>query len=226
MSGTILNPAIESKDLGINEYDYFQFQSTFPVQNRPIYYTPVTDVSYKNMQSALPKLRDLLGETIDQYPNGKILVHTVSYDIRNYLMNNLRTDREIITHDTSTRTEMLNHFKESKNSVIMSPSFDRGVDLPEEDNCQCVFVCKMPFMNLGDPQVKARKALPDGAEWYALKALQSLMQMTGRSIRSSTQKCDTVIADSNFARLRYLTRFYIPKWWSDAIINKPIKVRF
>jgi Rad3-related DNA helicase len=105
---------------------------------------------------------------------------------------------------------------------MLSPSFDRGVDLPEVDGVAAVIVAKMPYMNLMDPQVKARMALPGGSRWYALNALRTLIQECGRAMRSNTQKCDTYIFDANFSRLRNQMRDVIPLWWLKAVQDVPV----
>jgi Rad3-related DNA helicase len=120
----------------------------------------------------------------------------------------------------------LEDFKSSKEPLVMlSPSFDRGVDLPIADNVGAIVVCKMPFMDLSDPQIKARMGLPDGARWYALKAGQTLVQQTGRSVRSKDQRCDIYILDSQFSRLRRQLLDVLPRWWLTAVQEIPIGKR-
>lgn len=123
-----------------------------------------------------------------------------------------------MTHESGDREEALESFKASRRPLVMlSPSFDRGVDLPEADNCGAVMICKMPYLSLGDPQIKAKVDLPGGWTWYALKACQTLVQMTGRSVRSPRQRCDTYIYDAQFARLRSRMGEVLPAWWQAAI---------
>ena len=118
---------------------------------------------------------------------------------------------------SENRTDQLEAFKKSKKPLVMlSPSFDRGVDLPG-DQCRFIIVCKMPYLNLGDKQVAARLKAPGGDQWYVFKAIQTLMQMSGRGVRSETDHCDTYILDAQFNGLLARTRQYVPKWWMDAI---------
>jgi Rad3-related DNA helicase len=224
MSGTIFSADITCRDLGIGDCDYMRLDCPFPVENRPIYYKPVCNLTRKTMQVELPILRDEIEETIEKYPEGKVLIHTVSYPVRNYLLENLSCRERLMTHESHTRERALAEFKDSKEPWIMlSPSFDRGVDLPAGDNCQAVIVCKIPYLDMSDPQVKRKLEMPGGQTWYFLKATQTLVQMTGRSVRSDKQKCDTWIFDKQFSRLRHEMRSIIPSWWLRAVQDVPVK---
>jgi len=218
MSGTILSPEIMCKELGIVDCDYMQLPCPFPVENRPIYYRPVVNLSRASMQFELPVLREAIESDLPKYSHKKVLIHTVSYAIRNYLMETLSCRDRLVTHESNTRESALENFKSSRKPlVILSPSFDRGVDLREEDNCAAVMVCKIPYLSLGDPQVAAKVKTPGGWTWYALKAAQTLMQMTGRHVRSMSQRGDTYIYDRQFSKLLGQTKNMIPTWWQDAI---------
>jgi Rad3-related DNA helicase len=225
MSGTILDPEIMAEDLGIEDYEYHRLNSNFPVQNRLIHVRPACNLRYDTMQQELPKLTEEVARLVNMYPGENTLVHAVSNNIRDHLVNNLPwagVNPEIImTHDKDNRAAQLELFKNMRGCVMISPSFDRGVDLPN-DECRSVIICKMPYMNLQDKQVKARMALPKGQRWYNLRAIQSVMQMTGRAVRSKDDYCDTWILDLQFDRLLARTRHLIPKWWLDAIRREPL----
>jgi Rad3-related DNA helicase len=127
----------------------------------------------------------------------------------------------ILTHDTTNRVEKLEIFKNSRGLVMISPSFDRGVDLPG-DECRCVIICKMPYLHLGDKQVKARLAMPNGQRWYNLRTIQTVMQMTGRAVRNKDDHADCFILDKQFSSLLARTRFMLPEWWLSSIRRKDV----
>jgi Rad3-related DNA helicase len=220
MSGTILDPEVLVEDLGMYNWKYQSIESNFPVYNRFVRYNPVADLKYAKMDEELPKLVDEVVKIINKYPEENILVHATSNKIRDYLMNNLPSKNinstRLLTHDTSNRADKLNQFKKSRGVVMISPSFDRGVDLPD-DECRVVVICKVPYLGLGDKQVKARLAMPMGQRWYNLRAIQTLMQMTGRAVRSKDDFSDIYILDKSFNSLIARTRRIIPKWWIESI---------
>jgi hypothetical protein len=220
MSGTILDPQIMAEDLGITDYVYHRLDSHFPVENRLIRYRPVANLKYDQMEEERPKLLTEVANIIKQYQSENVLVHATSNKLRDYLVEMLPfqgvdPDR-ILTHDQETRTEKLGMFKQSRGLVMISPSFDRGVDLPG-DECRCVIIAKMPYMSLGDKQVKARLALPNGQRWYNLRAVQTVMQMTGRAVRDKDDFADCFILDRQFNSLLARTRHLLPKWWLSAV---------
>jgi len=219
MSGTILDPEIMADDLGIKDWDYAQSACPFPLANRPIYYNPVVNLRMENMATELPKLAEAVDNIMERYPKDKVLVHTTSFVIQDYLQRNLNGTR-VMTHNSQNRAEMLELFKKSQDPVAMlSPSFDRGVNLID-NLCRCVIICKVPYINLGDPQVKARMKMPGGEKWYLLKAAQSIMQMSGRGVRSDQDFCNTFILDRQFTTLMNRMGRYFPQWWKDAIIRR------
>jgi len=220
MSGTILDPQILADDLGIEDYGYKRLDSHFPVANRLIRHRPVANLKYADMDEELPKLLTEVARLIKVYPGQNVLIHTVSFKIRQYLMGMLPIagiDPDILmTHETDTRSEQLAIFKQSRGKVMISPSFDRGLDLAD-DECRVNIIAKIPYLALGDKQVKARMALPRGQRWYNLRAIQTVMQMSGRAVRSNTDWAHTIILDKQFDMLLARTKHLLPKWWTEAI---------
>jgi len=95
---------------------------------------------------------------------------------------------------------------------------DRGVDLPEEQ-CRVVIIAKMPYPDLGDPQTNKRvHASVDGSNWYAHKTISSVIQMSGRAVRSESDYAETHILDRQFGKLYSEHRMMFPAWFREAVI--------
>jgi len=220
MSATILDARQVASNTGLKEkFDYVQLPSLFPAENRPILYEPIAHVVNRNIENALPLITSRIRGIVDEYPNSKILIHTVSYKIRQYVMSNIQNKR-LVTHDITNRTKVLNSFKESKEPlVLVSPSMERGVDLPQ-DECRVIIVAKMPYPSLGDPQVKKRVyGGKDGNNWFAHKTISSLVQSTGRGVRSKDDFAETYILDQQFENLYTEYKNIFPGWWREALIT-------
>jgi Rad3-related DNA helicase len=229
MSGTIWDAETVCRELGVEECDYMSLDSPFPIANRPIYFQPVCSLTKRTMHEELPLLLQAIHEDLPKYNNRKVLIHTTSYEIQRYLRANLDWEYQnlIMDHTSETREQALAQFQASKDpNIMLSPSFDRGVDLREKDNVGLQIICKVPFLNLGDPQVYAKLHSPNGERWYMLKAAQTMGQMTGRSVRSPTQKCDTRIYDSQFQRILDKLGRIIPQYWTGAIQKIPKKMNY
>lgn len=218
MSATILEPVQAARNIGLTEFDYLAMPSPFPKENRPIMYEPCGNIVNKELPTALPQLARKIREIIDKHPTDKILIHTTSYMIRDYIVKNVNSDR-FITHETINKMEKLEEYKKSPRPLIMlSPSMDRGVDLPY-DQCRVVVICKVPYPNLGDPQISKRLyGSKDGSHWYAYNTIKTVIQMAGRGVRAVDDYAITYILDSQFGRLFNEHRNMFPQWFIEAII--------
>jgi Rad3-related DNA helicase len=78
----------------------------------------------------------------------------------------------------------------------------------------------VPYPNLGDVQVSRRLySASDGPLWYSVQAIRSIVQATGRGMRSSTDHCECYILDANFGRLFTEYNDLFPSWWREAIVR-------
>ena len=102
--------------------------------------------------------------------------------------------------------------------MLIGPALERGLDL-KDDLCRAILIPKVPYGNLGDAQVSARKNLPDGQGWYASHTLRTLVQGTGRGMRHEGDWCNTHVLDAQFPKLMARSRWMVPEWWHKAVVN-------
>ena len=218
MSATILDPVQYAKNVGITSFDYLRLPSPFPKENRPIIYQPAADLTFKNMDAELPRLVVAIRAILEKHPSEKILIHTTSYKVKEYILGHMNSNR-LISHNTKDRTQKLEEFKRSTRPLaLVSPSMDRGIDLPD-DLCRVVIVTKLPYPSLGDPQVKKRVyASKDGDAWYAHHTISTLIQMCGRGVRSETDWCTIYILDKQFGVLYEKRKAMFPDWFREAVV--------
>ncbi len=222
MSATILDAKQVSSNIGLlsqeRQYTYKTLPSPFPKENRPVYFQPCANVVAKQMDFALVRLTKAITAIIDKHPDDKILIHTVSYKVKSHLMSNIKNDR-LITHGIKDRATVLSKFKESPRPlVLLSPSMDRGVDLPK-DECRVVVIAKIPYADLGDNQVSRRVfGSKDGNKWYAHKTISTIVQMAGRGVRSADDYAITYILDEQFRKLYTQNRAMFPAWFREAVV--------
>jgi len=228
MSATILDPKQLARDTGVTlstdpgirkDYSYHQMSSPFPKEHRPVYYNPVANLIHREMDSELPKLLIGVQEVMDKHKEDNILVHTVSYKVRDFLKARLVPSSRIVTHGIADRMEKLDLFKKHRGMVLLSPSMDRGVDLPN-DECRVVIITKVPFPYLGDPQVQRRVHQGnDGNEWYAYKTVSKIVQMAGRGVRGMDDYAVTYILDAQFDKVYRESKRLFPPWFQEAVIS-------
>ena len=116
------------------------------------------------------------------------------------------------------RERALVDFRDTPGAVLFAPSFDRGVDLVDDD-CRVIIVAKVPAPFLGDAQVKARlNSGREGEIWYTVQTIRTLVQMTGRGVRSVDDHCESYILDARFTEHIYKRhKNLLPEWWRDAL---------
>lgn len=223
MSATIVDPYEYASSLGLEDHEwaYVEVPCTFPAAHRPIHVVPVAEMTYANKAAATPEIAKAVVKIAHRHPKDRILVHTVSYDLTRALGDALRSAGEggrVISYTNAAGREgALEAFKTSDNGIALAPSFDRGVDLPH-DLCRVQVICKIPFPSLGDKQVSARLYSPGGQVWYLVQTIRTLIQMTGRAVRSETDWATTYILDQSFtSNIWKKGRHLLSGWWKESL---------
>ena len=199
MSGTIPSADMLARKVGIapNEFGFYRLPYTFPVENRPIIVKPVAKMSAKYIDVNMPVVISEIDRIIKQNLDKKILIHTVNYKISKALEQRSAYREYLFTHDSKSRLRVLKDFKRATApAVLVSPSFDKAVDLPNKE-CELTIIAKLPYPYLGSKVMQKR--LSDrqiGRRYYNHETLASLIQMAGRGVRSETDVCPTIILDS------------------------------
>tara|TARA_B100000745_G_scaffold177357_1_gene116167 strand:+ start:9137 stop:10741 length:1605 start_codon:yes stop_codon:yes gene_type:complete len=197
MSGTIPSGEELTKKVGINskDFSFYRLPYTFPPENRQIILRPTASMSSKNIDMNLPVIREKIDKIIDNNLDKKILIHTVNYKIARYIEQRSRHSDYLFTHDSKSRTRVLNNFKKATApAVLISPSFDKAVDLPDKE-CELIIVAKLPFPYLGSKVMQKR--LRESRRYYDHETLATLIQMAGRGVRNENDICPTIILDSS-----------------------------
>lgn len=225
MSATILDFATVMRNLGIarDNAEILAVPSEFPVENRPIYYYPVGLMNHDNIEKTLPKVGDLAAKIVAKYADKKGIVHTHSYRINKAVTDIVRAQglgNRVLTHsgDIQGSREMAvqKHLSSPDPTVLFSPSMTEGLDLKEELS-RFQVLCKVPYPYI-DPYTNIR--MKKDPAWYQWLTALTLVQATGRSIRSRTDKAHTFILDESFGYFLTKNQKVLPKWWTDSIIFK------
>ena len=131
------------------------------------------------------------------------------------LAQSIRNPRIVFNQDSSSRDEVFNRFKESREPlVLITPSAYEGVDF-KGDACRWQVLCKVPYPDLGDPQV--RKRMEQDREWYIWLTALRIVQTYGRGMRTPDDFCKTYILDSDFRGFYLQNRKLFPEWFQEAV---------
>ena len=222
MSATILDKKLFCESVGLDpaEVKFIQKDSTFPVENRPLYLNFVGSMSYKNINDTLPKIVDALEKLLQYYRDDKGIVQTHSEKIASYIKANCHDPRLTFNKDYRKVEDTLRAHRMKPGSFIVASGLREGLDL-HGDLSRVQVLCKVPYANLGDKWVKERMAR--NPDWYGYNAVLSFVQSIGRSVRSETDVAKTYVLDSNFTKLYNMYRRMFPKYVTEAFIWKKKK---
>lgn len=217
MSATVFDKKQFCKDLGVDEKDaiFISCDSPIPSDRRPVINLDAVNLSYQYKEENKPILLNIIKEIMSHHLNERGIIHTVNYDIAKYIIDNMNSDR-LIMPKGKERQSMIEYFKNSKRNdlILISPSLTEGISL-DDDLSRFTVVCKIPYGNLGDPWIKER--MNRDGRWYENETIQTLVQMTGRSVRSKEDFAVAYILDSSFNWFYNKTRDRFPKWWRTSL---------
>lgn len=228
MSATVISPSHLLASTGFTgSWSSIALPSPFPVENRKVVVRSVANLSRASSDADRRRIVDAVAKILrESGSNERVLVHTVSYALAREISKGLRERgeecrRPIYTQESAgDRGPLLRKFRATPGSVLLSPSLDRGVDLPGED-CRTQIIVKVPFPNLGDRQVSSRVygGGSEGRAWYLVETIRGIVQMTGRAVRGEEDWARTYILDGQFReRVWGKGRELFPKWWREALV--------
>lgn len=221
MSATLGDPAILVRKLGVapDQCSYLDLPSPFPVEHRKVWRWPVAGLGRKAEPAAWRIAMEATDSIIGKFPNRKGLIHTASHNLTKMIVEQSQHRGRLIFHDSSGRMEALEQYKkEQRPSVLVSASFATGLDLPGIIGFQVI--PKVPFPGLGDEVTRLRFEWGDegdrfGKKNYADETMNTIVQASGRGVRTERDVCPTFILDRNFNHLS--KQAFMPQSFRDAL---------
>jgi Rad3-related DNA helicase len=209
MTATMGDPTAFLKTIGASNARYHRMESTFDFSRSPIYFYRGRRMSMAEKERSLPWVSTKIAEILEKHPDENGIIHSGSYDISSRIFESLPDHlrkRILVYRGTAEKEKALIDFAE-KGTVIMGPSILEGLDLVQDRSRFQVFV-KVPFPSLGDRFVKAK--MNSQPEWYDWRAIISILQGIGRSVRSHEDWAITYVLDDCLADLLKRRRSSFP----------------
>lgn len=216
MSATILNAEQFAYNSGIplEEMEFINIESNFPIENRPIYYTKELDLKYATMQQEMPKVPKIINKYLKMYTGEKGIIHTHTNRIVDYIRRTIKSSRLLFKDDFISVNSLLEAHARSKDSVIVASGFHEGLDL-KDDLARFQIIMKVPYPSLGDKQIKARMEIDKN--YYGYLTGLKMVQSYGRGVRTKEDWCDTYVIDKNFKKFYGMNKKMLPDWFREAI---------
>lgn len=192
--------------------------STFDFSESPIFFLNKFKMSYKEKDASFAKLKPVIYSICEtRFANAKGMIQTGSYEFAKRLFNDAPEtikNRMLLYNGSIEKMTMTRLHKMSKNTILVGPTLNTGVDLPGDD-CRFVIILKVPYPSLADKLVNARiKLYP---LWYNAHTSNEIIQGIGRGVRYNGDWCVTYIFDACFQYLYYSTKAQYPQELRDRI---------
>jgi ATP-dependent DNA helicase DinG len=226
MSATIASKELLCRTLGVDEEEacYIRVpESTFPVENRPIYALNTAWLNWDSMEASLGSIAKAVDAIMDRHAGERGVIHTTTHHQANYIMQHVSESnrgRLVTTERSPDRSALLRVHASTEGSVLISPSLYQGVDLKDEMS-RFQVVVKVPYPVLSERRTVV-KLQRDGA-WYAWQTAVRLVQTYGRSVRSETDHAVTYVLDSNFMRFVDAHRDLFPAYFLEALVAEEVE---
>ena len=217
MSATILDYELFAKWIGLEMDEIYPIRkkSPFDIKKNPIIASNKYNLSKSSINVNAYKTLDLINNILEKHKNEKGLIHTISWQCKDFIINNIDNER-FISHNLDNKIEQIEKFKKSKEALVfISPSMDEGINLPG-DLCRFQIIYKIPFPDLGDKQIKIRSNFD--FNWYNYQTSLRLIQTHGRGMRYENDYCKTYFIDNRLNNF-VLTNNLIPDSFKDAITD-------
>lgn len=202
VSATLRPKTLHMIGVATAAFDFQEYDSDFPPERCPIYYTPTMQVDVRHPD--LSRLWILLDQIAARRTDRKGITHTISYAKRDDILKVSRFAASmLINNQGEASTYIVNEFKRSKpGTILVSPSVGAGFDFPGRQ-CEWQFVCKIPFPDGRSKIVKARQEADK--EYGPYQAVSKLQQIFGRGMRMKEDQCENFIGDSHLS-------WFLPKY--------------
>lgn len=226
------NPDMWLRSIGLDpeKTQVISVGMTFDVANRPIFVDPVTvcSMSGGGDEDNWPSILERLNELASNHKAQKGLVHTVSYNRANKVLETVDEDEHpnlhnnIIVHDGEEDMDVfIERWQDSDHDIVLSPSMMEGIDLPGQ-KCRWQVLMKVPYIPRGNKrfQYLLNERPEIGWKKYYEVAMNRMVQSYGRAIRSKDDYASYYVLDEDFNKL--CNKAKPPEWFSEAVdIREP-----
>jgi ATP-dependent DNA helicase DinG len=196
------------------ECTFSDYPSIFDADRRLVIHIPTVRVNKSTTKEQYEVWMKRIDQIITPRLHQKGIIHTVSYERRNMVLEKSEYAEYMITHTTDSVVTAVAKFKKAEPpAILVSPSVTTGFDFPY-DQARWQILGKLPFPDTRDRLTKAR--MDRDPEYGAYVAMQSLVQASGRGTRAPNDSCVSfLIDDSAFWFMKRFVRF-APRWFMDG----------
>ncbi len=201
-SATIRPKTLHMLGVSSDRFDFLEFPSDFDPARCPVYHIPTMRNDHRQGDFSLLYLK--ADQIMARRGDRKGIIHTISWIRRDEVLDCTRYSERMLSNiKGEPASGTLEEFRESPlGTVLVSPSFGTGYDFAG-DTCEYQIILKIPFQDGRSKIVKARQEADK--DYGAYQAMQDLVQMVGRPMRSKDDRAETFILDDHI-------EWFLPKY--------------
>jgi hypothetical protein len=213
MSATIIDPKNFCKILGITDFDYIEVNSGFDSKKAPIHIMVKQKLNFQNLKGMMPTIAKQISGLMQHHKEDKGIVHTHTQFIADFIRDNVKSNR-LLCREAGVKNEDIleSHTESISPTVLVSPSMSYGVDL-KGDLAKFQIIIKAPWLPTKD--VRVEQMMKIDKDWYVNKMLSTLIQASGRGIRSNDDECITYVLDGSIFDTISKNKHKLPKFFLD-----------
>jgi Rad3-related DNA helicase len=171
------------------------------------------EMSWKNKEQSIRGNTKIVEKIISHHQDENGLIHTVNYEIMNFIRNNLDNKRFIYYNNSKEKEVAINRFYQT-GGVLIGPSHFEGLNFTDEQS-RFQIIMKVPYLTLGDNFIMEKSKL--NPLWYNWKTYVTLIQGIGRSIRHHDDYATTYIVDGSFNKFIDLNQSFFSQNIKDRL---------
>jgi Rad3-related DNA helicase len=152
-------------------------------------------MSWNEKTQSIKNITQQIINLCDNHKNEKGIIQTGNYENAKFLFSNISDDlrnRCIFYFSSKDKNEALMKFDKKKDAILIGPTLLEGLNFPG-DRCRFSICMKLPYANLSNNLVQAKKSLIKN--WYLYDVMTKLEQGFGRGIRFNGDWCINYILD-------------------------------
>jgi Rad3-related DNA helicase len=222
MSGTLRPMAMTLLGLSASKYWFQEWPRVFPATNNPVVWVPYYENGKQKRVTIGKKATDedleiairRADAIYDEWAPGiKGMVQSTSYKRAEYWQAKSKWGRYMLLNKPGEAGGTMERFMKSEPPcILVSPSYTTGWDVPPDLNQGWMHIPKLPFADLSDPVVQARRT--SDPDWYDYMTAQTFQQETARMVRNEFHKCTVMVTDDAIGRFRQYARKHWSTWYT------------
>lgn len=193
VSATLREKTMFMMGVGRESFDFKEFDSDFDPARCPVYYVPTMRVDKQAVDLSMLWLR--LDQIAARRRDRKGIIQTISYDRQKAVSEHSRFAPSMFLNARGEApTWLIDEFRNAgPGAILTSPSVSAGYDFPGQD-CEWQFLCKVPFP---PPSKILRARSRDDKELPYYLAMNKMVQIFGRGMRSKQDSCENFVGDDH-----------------------------